>query len=99
MKFFTTAICSFGFAAALAGQLSNVQNQRLQYDLAERLENRRLIVATLKRMPWYLRSSPIHGLRYTAYQLKANCIMPALRHENEVKWLTKRRNRFEKNHF
>ena len=96
MIIFTTAICSIGYAAALAGQLSNVQNQRLQYDLAERLERRRLVVATLKRISWYLLSSPINGLHHTSNQLKAT---PALQYENEVKWKTNRRNRFEKNHF
>ena len=50
----------------MAGQLSNVQNNRLQYDLATRLEHHRQILATIdqiNKMSWYDRRAAIEGLQ------------------------------------
>ena len=51
---------------ALAGQLSNVQNQRLQYDLGQQLEHRqqvRAAIAKINRLPVYRRPAAIRRLQ------------------------------------
>ena len=66
MKLFILASCFTGFASGMAGQLSNVQNNRLQYDLATRLEHHRQILATIdqiNKMSWYDRRAAIEGLQ------------------------------------
>ena len=59
--------------ATALGQLSNVQNQRLQYDLGTRLEHRRMILATIdkiNRIPSFAqRQRAMHGLRVIVRQL------------------------------
>ena len=60
--------------SALAGQLSNVQNQRLQFDLAEQLEHRRMILDTMQtinRMPLWRREAAMRGLQRIVRQLQA----------------------------
>lgn len=53
--------------ATALGQLSNVQNQHLQYDIGTRLEHRRMILATLAKIKqiksYYRRQRAMHGLR------------------------------------
>lgn len=59
---------------SLAGQLSNVQNQRLQFDLAEQLEHRWMILDTMRkinRMPLWRREAAMRGLQQIARQLEA----------------------------
>ena len=74
MKLFTLASCMIASVAALAGQLSNVQNQRLQFDLAEKMEHRRMILATMRkinRMPLWRREMAMRGLQQIARELQA----------------------------
>ena len=64
----------FVAVTAMAGQLSNVQNQRLQFDLAEQQEHRRMILDTMKkinRMPLWRRETAMRGLQQIARQLQA----------------------------
>ena len=63
----------FVTVTALAGQLSNVQNQRLQFDLAERREHRRMILATMakiNKMPVFRRHAAMRQLQGIARQLQ-----------------------------
>ena len=58
---------------ALAGQLSNVQNQRLQYDLGQQFEHRRLIlaaIARINRMPLYYRPAAVKQLQDAVRKLQ-----------------------------
>ena len=74
MQLFTIIVFLFASASALAGQLSNVQNQRLQFDLSERMEHRRMIMATMakiNRMPVWRRESAMRGLQDIVRQLQA----------------------------
>ena len=74
MKLFALATCFIGSITALAGQLSNVQNQRLQFDLAEKMEHRHMIMATIakiNRMPLWRRESAMHRLQDIVRQLQA----------------------------
>ena len=74
MKLFTLATGMIALVSALAGQLSNVQNQRLQFDLAERMEHRRLILDTVRkinRLPVWRRAAAMRGLQKIVRQLKA----------------------------
>ena len=74
MQLFTIIAFLFASASALAGQLSNVQNQRLQFDLSERMEHRRMIMATMakiNRMPVWRRPSAMRGLQNIVRQLQA----------------------------
>ena len=74
MKLFALATCMISSVAALAGQLSNVQNQRLQFDLAEQMEHRRMILATIdkiNRMPLWRREVARRGLQQVVRQLQA----------------------------
>ena len=74
MKFVLLLHALFMTVASLAGQLSNVQNQRLQFDLAEQQEHRRMILDTMKkinRMPLWRRETAMRGLQQIARQLQA----------------------------
>ena len=74
MKLFTLATGMIASVSALAGQLSNVQNQRLQFDLAERMEHRRLILDTVRkinRMPVRRRAAAMRGLQKIVRKLGA----------------------------
>ena len=74
MKLLTLATGMIASVSALAGQLSNVQNQRLQFDLAERMEHRRMILDTMRkinRLPVWRRAAAMHGLRQIVRQLEA----------------------------
>ena len=74
MKLFTFGSCLITTISALAGQLSNVQNQRLQFDLAERMDHRRMIHETMRkinRMPLWRREAAMRGLQQIARQLQA----------------------------
>ena len=74
MQLFTIIAFLFASASALAGQLSNVQNQRLQFDLAEKMEHRRMILATMRkinRMPLWRREMAMRGLQQIARELQA----------------------------
>ena len=74
MQLFTIIAFMIASAAALAGQLSNVQNQRLQFDLGERMEHRRMILDTMakiNRMPLWRRESAMRGLQAIVNQLQA----------------------------
>ena len=81
---------------ALAGQLSNVQNQRLQYDLGQQLEHRRLIlaaIARINRMPLYYRPAAIKQLQDAVRQLQlAYEETPVEKRQN------RRRDRFQQYH-
>ena len=73
MQLFTMIAFMIASAAALAGQLSNVQNQRLQFDLGEQMEHRRMILDTMakiNRMPLWRRESAMHGLQAIVRQLQ-----------------------------
>ena len=66
MQLFTIIAFLIATASALAGQLSNVQNQRLQFDLAEKMEHRRMVMATIakiNRMPVWRRESAMRSLQ------------------------------------
>ena len=70
MQLFT--ICATT-VTALAGQLTHVQKQRLQYDLSQQREHRRQIqaaIARINRMPLYYRSAAIKHLKDAVFQLQ-----------------------------
>ena len=74
MKLFIFITLTITSVAALAGQLSNVQNQRLQFDLAEQMEHRSMILATMykiNRMPLWRREVAMRGLQKIVRQLQA----------------------------
>ena len=74
MKLFALGNCLITTISALAGQLSNVQNQRLQFDLAERMEHRRMILDTMRkinRLPVWRRAAAMRGLQQIVRQLGA----------------------------
>ena len=73
MKFVLLLHGLFMAVASLAGQLSNVQNQRLQFDLAEQQEHRRMILATMakiNKMPVFRRHAAMRRLQGIARQLQ-----------------------------
>ena len=96
MQLFTIITICATTVTALAGQLSNVQNQRLQYDLGQQLEHRRLIlaaIARINRMPLYYRPAAIKQLQDAVRQLRlAYGETPVEKHQN------RRRDRFQKYH-
>ena len=58
---------------ALAGQLSNVQNRRLQFDLAKRFEHRRMILGTIdkiNKMPVWRRLTAMRQLQAVVRHLQ-----------------------------
>ena len=99
MQLFTIiAICAVT-VTALAGQLSHVQNQRLQYDLGQQREHRRLIlaaIARINRMPLYYRPAAIKQLQGAvrqlrqAYGIKEETVVEKRQH--------RRRDRFQEYH-
>ena len=73
MKLFAITTIFATAVTALAGQLSNVQNQRLQFDLAQQLDHRRQIraaIAKINRLPVYHRPAAIRRLQDAVRQLQ-----------------------------
>ena len=99
MKLFATITICVTAVAALAGQLSHVQNQRLQFDLGEQLEHRRQIqaaIARINRMPLYYRPMAIRQLRDVVRQLQ---LAYSVKEETIVeKRGRRRRERFQRLH-
>ena len=73
MKLFAITTILAGAVTALAGQLSNVQNQRLQYDLGQQLDHRRQVyaaIAIIRGLPVYYRPAAIRRLQHAVSQLQ-----------------------------
>ena len=96
MKLFILITTMTASVSALAGQLSNVQNQRLQFDLAERLEHRRMIKETMRkinRMPVWRREVAMRSLQRIVRQLQAEYEQTAVEEKQNY-----RRNRLNNYH-